>query len=54
MHEAKASIKLLLEDPSKETAELIKEAQEQYDSEYPKYLLEYIVSQLHSQILPEF
>ena len=33
MHEAESSIKLLLENPSKEMAELIKEAQQQYDSE---------------------
>ena len=33
MWAAEASIKLLLDNPSKEMAVLIKEAQEQYDSE---------------------
>ena len=33
MRAAEASIKLLLDNPSKETAVLIKEAQEQYDTE---------------------
>ena len=34
MWAAEASIKLLLNNPSKEMAVLIKEAQEQYDSNY--------------------
>ena len=54
MRAAEASIKLLLDNPSKEMAVLIKEAQEQYDSKSTTFLLEYTRLPLCSRSVLEF
>ena len=52
------AIKLLLENPSKEMSQLIKEAQEQYDGEYSYlYLSTFLIcliSSFYSSLLPEY
>ena len=50
---AEASIKVLLDNPTKETAELIKEAQAEYDGMYSDSYLSEVASQSISDQLLE-
>ena len=54
MKAAEASIKVLLDDPLKKTAELIKEAQAEYEGRCSCSVLEYRLIIFYSQLLLEF
>ena len=54
MKASEASIKLLLDNPSKETSKLIKEAQAKYEGWYHCVVLEYGAIRFYSHVLLEY